>query len=460
MRKLIFLLVLSSLLYADFQYNGNSYNIISADQHTDDTYFENWTKLDFRYKQVSAGLQVEAHKPPLPYSMDTTGYGLYQRYLKYSGDHFQITVGNFYKMLGRGLVLRSFENRSLRWDTNIDGVNLNFQTKYLDGKVLSGKPRDRSGVRLNRIDGGELRLKPLAFLDIGSTFLATSDMNDNALQRGSFFTNLNFPTASIAAEYASRKDSNTDWGKGHALYLSADFFVEAMTFRTEFKDYDNFHLYHNSLYDYNNPPTVVREHLYTLLNRHQHVINANNEQGWLIETIMPVTDVGMSTVNYNRTNNHNGDKLFEEYYGQFELFYPNDWNWVLAAGHEKDREARYLNAVFSAAYNIDYTNAVKIIYEHQHVKILLNERQFYSHILHLEYSRAPHFTISMIAERTTEQFSEKQFWLGFQCDLQLFSRYELSLFGGTRREGKMCAGGVCVYKPEFEGVEATLQIRL
>ncbi len=184
-----------------------------------------------------------------------------------------------------------------------------------------------------------------------------------------------------------------------------------------------------------------------------------NEKGWLFETNIPLKDFGMATLNYNRTNNQVGEKLFEESYGQFEFFYPADWDWVFVTGHEQDREARYMNFVFSAGYNIDFVNSLKFIYEHQHVKISLTDRQFYSQIYHLEYSRSPYFTLSLIAEKTTEQYSERKLWTGIQGDI-VFGRYDISIFGGTRRGGKMCAGGVCVYKPEFEGLEAIIQIRL
>jgi len=459
-KLLLLLLILFSVSFAEFRYNGNSYTILSSDNHTDDTYFENWTKLDFSYNKFRAGFQVESHNPPLSFSQDTVGYGLYQRYLNYSSNNIQITIGNFYTMLGRGLVLRSFENRPLRWDTNIDGVNFNFQTKYVDGKLLSGKPRDRSGMRLDRLDGGELTFKIHDRVQVGSTYLATIDDEEKRIHRGSGYLNFSFPLASFYSEYASRKDFETDWGEGRALYTSADFFINTMTLRAEYKDYDNYHLYKNSLYDYNNPPTVVREHLYTLLNRHQHIINPQDEKGWLVESLIPVSDYGMSTLSYSKTNNHQGDRLFQEYYAQLELFYPEDWNWILAAGHEKDREGRYMNFVFGSTYNFNYINTIKIIYEHQHNKILLTDRQFFSQIYYLEYSRAPHFTISIIAERTTEQFNERDLWFGVQLDTQFFDRYELSLFGGTRREGKICSGGVCVYKPEFEGIEAIFQVRI
>ncbi len=211
---IISVLFFSSLLYSQVRFAGNTYNIIAADKNTEKTYFENWTDFDFIYKKFQIGLRFEAHKPPLPYSLDTTGYGISQRYLNYFSDNFQVTVGNFYTMLGRGLVLRSFENRGIRWDTNIDGINLNFQTTYINGKIISGKPRDRSGLRLTRLDGGEITFKPFDLFHIGSTYLNTKNDDNKSLQRGSVYTNFNLPFLSLYAEYAGRQDTDLDWETG------------------------------------------------------------------------------------------------------------------------------------------------------------------------------------------------------------------------------------------------------
>lgn len=458
-KHLFFYNLITSLVFAQHQFNFITYNLLSVNNNTNKAYFENWTELDYSYKKFQLGLQMEAHDPPVPYSADTSGYGLYQRYVGYNGDNFQVTVGNFYTMLGRGLVLRSFENRSLRWDTNIDGVNFNFQTKYVDGKLLSGKPRDRSGDRLERLDGGELTIKPLESFHFGSSFFSTKDDQNISNSRGSIYTNFYLPSMSLYTEYASRKDGDLEWGNGHAFYLSGDLFVKSITLHAEYKEYDNYHLYGNGLHDYNNPPTVVREHMYTLLNRHQHVLKLNNEKGWLVETNIPIFDFALSTWSYSKTTNLEGDELFDEVFGQAEIFYSENWNWILAGGLEEDRESEYKNFILSSSYNLDYVNAIKFIYEHQHVKIKLTDRQFYNQIYLIEYSRSPYFTLSMIFERATDQYSNEDGWLGIQADVHIFNNYELSLFGGSRREGKMCAGGVCVYKPAFEGIEAIFQYR-
>ncbi len=436
------------------------YGVYSNDRQGGDSYFENWTRLDLSHERVRAGLQFEAHTPPLPYSQDTSGMGLYQRYIRYGGERFQLTLGNFYSMLGMGLVFRSFENRSIRWDTNVDGFLASTQTGILETKVFAGKPRDRSGVRLDPLAGVEADLSPMTALRLGTTWLGSSDEENKLLQRASFLTSYSGFLGSLYGEFAFRDDGRGHWNDGHAFYSAADFFISSLSFRLEIKDYDHFHLAGNSLYDYNNPPTVVREHLFSLLNRHQLVINADDETGFLLESVIPVSDLILLTLNTNRSRNSAGDLLYTENYAQMDVSFPSDISLTAAGGLEGDREATYLNAVFSASAAVDERRAVKFLYEHQHVAIRLTDRQFYSQILHLEFSQAPLYTVSILAERSTDQYSERSIWLGVEGDMNFADGYDLSVFAGNRREGKVCAGGVCVYKPEFQGIELIFQIRL
>ena len=139
-----------------------------------------------------------------------------------------------------------------------------------------------------------------------------------------------------------------------------------------------------------------------------------------------------------------------------ELDPTDDWNLVGGSGEQKDLEARYLNFLGSVKCNVSDYNSIKFIYEHQHAKIRLTDRQFYNLAFALSFAHSPIFTISILGERTTDQVSDKKFWVGGQLDVNFLENFDLTIFGGTRRKGKICAGGVCIVRPEFEGVEFTL----
>ena len=60
----------------------------------------------------------------------------------------KVTAGNFYEQFGKGLTLRSYEDKGLGIDNSIDGIRVNYEP--MDGlyiKSLIGKSRTYFGTR-------------------------------------------------------------------------------------------------------------------------------------------------------------------------------------------------------------------------------------------------------------------------------------------------------------------------
>lgn len=465
MRRILFsffLLFPCFSAFAQIQWSGQQYTEYSVDKRHDMRFFESWTDVSIKYDRWRLGMRYEIHTPPQLFSQQDEGQGLYQRFLEYRYGGLTMTAGNFYGMLGRGLTMRSFENRQLRWDNNIDGLKFDLKSQYADVMLLGGKMRDLAGKRYESLQGGDIRLKPFRKWHAGSTIMVTQLPGRGDMTAASGYSQLNLKNLKWYGELALLDHPDDAkafrFNDRHAFYTSANLLIDAFSLSAEFKDYENYSLQEGLIY--NNPPTVVREHLFTLLNRHQLVQNANGECGYLLEASYPVIEDGILTLNTNHTWNKNEQDLYREFYGQFEWDYPENWKWIWAAGQQKDLEARYLNFVGSTSWKYDEHYAVKFVAEHQHVKINLTARQFYSQAYALSFSKANRFTVSLLTERTTEQHISKKFWAGLQFDAHIAGQFDVTLFGGTRREGKICAGGICVQKPEFKGVEVTLIARL
>lgn len=438
---------------AQLTYLGNNYLEYSVDEKNDQRYFENWTEFSLSYQNWRAGVQYEIHLPPQPFSLDTAGQGIYQRYLEYRSGDLNMRVGNFYGILGRGLVFRSFDERVIRWDTNIDGIKFDYYHSLFDVKLMGGRPRDRSGVRHEVFQAGEVWLKPISQFHVGGSVLVTEFSTLGKVSWGSAFSQINHPYGDVYVEYAL-KDFPEEYPEGHAFYGAANLFVGSLGLLAEYKEYEQFKLEEGLTY--NNPPTAVREHLYALLNRRQLQQNANDERGYLFQATYPVLAEAYLTLNYARTHTKDDLLLYEDYYGQLEWDYPRDWEWVWAFGRQKDLVGRYLNFVSSTSLNLTQYYSLKLIFEHQHAKVQATNRQYYDQIATLSFSRAPVWTFSILGERTTDQISEEDIWVGAQLDVNIFRNYDLTIFAGQRRKGKICLGGNCVVRPAFEGVEVIL----
>lgn len=105
----------------------------------------NYLKLDYQYKNFTAGVQFEAYLPLLagyPGSNSLKGGKIINRYFTYRNKTLAVTVGDFYEQFGNGLIFRAFENRQIGINNALEGANVQFQASpFLGVKVVYGRQR-------------------------------------------------------------------------------------------------------------------------------------------------------------------------------------------------------------------------------------------------------------------------------------------------------------------------------
>ncbi len=125
----------------NFQIDAQTYQVDEGIQLNDingkKTGLNGFGNVTYRYGNFTAGLRYEAYLPPLNgFDAEHEGQGIAHRYVKYSGDLLDITVGNFYDQFGNGLIFRSYEEWTLGLDNAMDGVHI--RLKPYDGITLKG----------------------------------------------------------------------------------------------------------------------------------------------------------------------------------------------------------------------------------------------------------------------------------------------------------------------------------
>lgn len=98
----------------------------------------NYTRGNFK-----AGLRYESYlNPLLGYPVEFQGTGIGYRYAAWENEDMQVTIGNFYEQFGTGMILRSFEERTLGLDNAFDGLKVVYRpTPGMQIKGLVGKQR-------------------------------------------------------------------------------------------------------------------------------------------------------------------------------------------------------------------------------------------------------------------------------------------------------------------------------
>ena len=422
---------------------------------------ENWLDVSYQESNYSFGLRHEINKPPDPFifPMDSllNQNELTFKYAEMYKGNFTLRVGNYYAMFGRGMVLRTYEDRNLRVDNNIEGVKANYYNDFLEITALGGRIRDKYNRRGDRVFGmdGEFNL---GNVKLGASFLRNQKSDNSFSEISALRFNPSFRDFDLYGEIAYHKKLS----HYYALSYSRDRF----TLLAEYKNYYQLSFSNDLSVEYNTPPALSREHSYSLLNRHPHVLNANDERGYQFEGTMELSEDTSLLLNYSYTESQKSARLFEEYYGQLTTDLFSAWHVESALGWNFDftTGTKNLTPVFMAEYSWASIHQLHFEYQHQHVTNTVDKSEFDNELALIEYTRAPFLSVAIVSEYSNRyklvnvQDTEK-FWLYGQITLEFLENQQLTLLYGSRQAGFVCAGGVCRYEPEFKGFELKLDSR-
>jgi hypothetical protein len=454
--------------------------------------FEDWATLTLGYGDFEANMALEVHRPPPGWSPDTSGAGIYERWMTWRHKEYSATIGNFYPLLGKGITLKSLWKRELRYNTNFDGVQCHFANRVLDITALNGTPRNLDGSRTSDpLQAAEVRVTPLPWGFAGVTYVETGIPRKNVEGYwGSGYVQLQRDFGSVYAEMASldfgrtpapgASSKNLFNGKGSAFYSTANLFVWNCTLLLETAYYNNFSRF-------NAPPPSVKEHSFALMGRAQPTFDADNNASMHADLTCAITDETNLSISLSRARAMEKDALgvireneggfdalkncfardpdYRDIFLKGETVFPSTVDWVLGGGYQQSFEASYLNFVVNNDFGFADNYSMQGQFEHQLTTISLTKRAYYSQLYGISVSRgsAPRLSLGLVGEIVvkpeTETKDHGEYWFGTQVNWTVNDKSEAVIFIGNRKEGKICSGGICVYKPEFSGVEVTVTSR-
>lgn len=264
----------------------------------------NFFKLDYDLKNISAGIQYEAFLPAIQgYPNNFNGNGIATYYLSYHTDKIKITAGHFYDQFGSGLIFRSWENRQIGINNAVKGINIRFTpVDYLALKAVYGNQR------LNLKETGEGIVRGL---DIEFNILKAINKNSlNSIKiAGSYIQNYqdytgpeeNFPKTTEAysgrialqlkgisfdAEYVDKSkdvvnypynithDFYLNYYEGNALLTNFGYSRKGIGFNMSFRRIENMNFHSDRAYTdaqnneltINYIPALTKQHDYSLAN--------------------------------------------------------------------------------------------------------------------------------------------------------------------------------------------------
>lgn len=214
------------------------------------------------------GMRLESYLPHIngyPNRFDGTGLGM--RYIGYTNEIVDVTLGNFYEQFGSGLLFRSYENRALGYDNAMDGMRL--IVRPIKGVILKGvygtQRQDFKGGMIIHASGivrgldADIHINELfkSLVDkkfdvtIGASFVSKYQKDDNDLLKlpenvGSYGgrTKLRYGKLTLDAEYVIKEnDPSSDnkyiYNNGHAALFNLGYSKKGFGFSFSGKSVDN-----------------------------------------------------------------------------------------------------------------------------------------------------------------------------------------------------------------------------
>ncbi len=466
--------------------------------------FEDWLNLDYHTGIFSAGIRFETYEPNDPSPAISRGKDRYAdlayKYVKAEIGNAQeggnIIVGNYYELFGRGLVLKSYEDRNIRVDNNFLGAKLEARYAGFTLTALTGMAANANNIRRDILHAADLEYKLIRQLKLGASYASNLPEGDNvartmltsfrimpSIWNFDFYGEYGFkqnrdvrdallnPDTSKVVYYPYNKN---DWKAGQAAYGSLNFYYDAFAFSGEYKYYDNFTFAsQDGTVIYNTPPSVRKEYTYVLLNRHPSALNQSDEQGYQFQLDYNMSDETYFSVDYGETktlsyksyykrllyDNSDPRVQLREFYAQAHNDWNDNWTTIAAFGYneERDTDTKNVTPILENIFYFDEINTIKLTLEHQQTTVNLTQEQYYDDAITLEYLRSPKYSVSVVSEMQTREPEAdrilRKFWNFIQFGYKIGDHTDVSLLFGSRQAGNICIGGVCRYEPEFSGIE-------
>jgi hypothetical protein len=460
---------------------------------------ENWLNVDYNKNIFSAGLRFEVFQPNDPDPSISRGKVKYADIAyKYIGvdigdveEGLNITVGNFYELFGRGLVLKSYEDRNIRIDNNLLGVKVEGNYKGFTLTALSGSAANINNERQDILHAVDFQYNGFDFIKLGTTFASNLPAIDGIARTtlASMRMQPSIWNFDGYAEYGvkSNKDiqsqifNDDEWKIGEAFYGSLNFYYDVFSIVGEYKYYDNYAFTSSDgTIFYNTPPSLRKEYTYVLLNRHPSPLDQSSEEGYALEVNYNFSDETSVIANYGITQTLPASSYYqrvnnfslpittqlEEVYLQTTHNWNESFTTIAALGYNEElsTNTKNITPILENKFYFDDINTIKLVLEHQQTENLSTDEKYYDDVINIEYLRSPNFSVAIVAELQTKEPEAgnivRKFWSFIQFGYKIGNHTDLSLLLGTRQAGNICIGGICRYEPAFQGVEIKMLTRL
>lgn len=433
----------------------------------------------YNYKGFKAGVTLEQYYTPYNERNYTK---LTQFDLQYKSKYVDVKLGHFQETIGRGLLLHSFEipgaileDLSYRskyyFQRDIIGFSTHINLKNSTTKIIYGKPLNNlfppnQSNDLRRSDEIKAIYSDYNFKrqTVGLAVMDVKNDFENSLYGMTTVSGTISPTVTYyieaAKEIGNGKFSDFSSNSSYAYYGNVNLAFSNLGISIEAKDYNKFLLGSGI----NEPPALIKQHIYRVLNRSTHVAQPQNESGYQIEAYYTFPDNSVLTLNHALAVNDVGITFnFKEYFAEYTFDISDKHDVRLFADYAIDPLKAEKNRISLGTYFEWKTfkkSSINTDFEFQTFDRNGLNTQNYFFIL--GYAFKSKYIVNLVTELSNDTFltsSNNKTWIGANMKYQINNANNLQLFAGQRRGGPACNAGICYEVLDFKGVELRLTSR-
>jgi len=357
-------------IHGNFQIDAQYYmedSLIGAPLVREKILANGFGNLIFTKGNFSAGIRYESYlNPLLGFDRDYKGSGITYRYASYTVEDLEVTIGNFYEQFGSGLILRSYEERSLGIDNAFDGIRLKYNPikgVYLKGFIGEQRFYFSKGPGLVRGFDGEISLSDAirsletlkTRITLGGSVVSKFQEENNPLLKipenvlaFAGRTNISRGLFNFYGEYAykyndpSKINSTAEnpygiYKEGQALYLNGTYSKKGFGISLSAKYIDNMGFRSDRNASGNNLnlsylPALTKQQTYRLATLYPYATQPNGEvgfQGEIFYNFKPESALGgkngtQIALNYSRATGLDTANLHNELGYESSFFSPGE----------------------------------------------------------------------------------------------------------------------------------------
>ncbi len=366
---------------------------------------------------------------------------IYRKYIQYDSAHLKVTVGDFYSLLGRGMVLSVLKNEDILRERTILGGDVRYNKGRFDFRALGGRIKDETNDQEWTVAGGEAAAEVIKnhTLGVHLSYIDDIETRRNLGQRLTYSFSLKgnklFKYFSYYSEAAFLKFRQASQENGYGIYSNVTFSKSRVTCSLEFKrfkDFDN---------QVNNPPIADRE---------DEISSVNDTTGvrFLFQYAVPEPDI-ILFVNagryeeYGKTGNH--------IYAGFEMEDLMDRLSLSASYGIRNVLYSIKRLESDLVYQITDRWSCEAGYKNRWYKDGLFVFKEIDHTFQVSYS--PYISLFFLHQYSHNRVIGLNHFYSGGVKLYLAGGTAVQLSGGTVRGGQICSGGQCYIAPPFKGIK-------